>query len=148
MDCRTCLAVAGEISLTEGPRIDLDPHWMVEHCHPVSTPGWFVLVLKRHARALHDLSDDEATSLGHWLPRISRAMHRATGCEVEYVIQLAEGPGFHHVHFHLMARGDDWPDRVRGPRVFDAFGACPFVDRDRQTALVRALEDSLFDGRA
>jgi hypothetical protein len=43
MDCQTCPALQGEIRLTEGPRIDLDQHWMVEHCHPVSTPGWFVL---------------------------------------------------------------------------------------------------------
>ncbi len=118
---------------------------MVEHCHPVSTPGWFVLVLKRHARALHDLTDDEAASLGHWLPRVTRAMHRVTQCEVEYVIQLAEGTGFHHVHFHLMARDEQWPDQLRGPRVFAAFGAEPAVGRERQTELVEALGAALAD---
>ena len=143
MGCRTCQAIAGEISLTLGPRIDLDEHWMVEHCHPVSMPAWLVLVLKRHARALHDLTDDEGASLGHWLPRIVRALHGATGCEIEYVIQLAEGEGFHHVHFHLMARAHGWPADLRGPKVFGAFGAVPHVSAEEQTSIVEAVRAAL-----
>lgn len=143
MQCQTCRAIAGEISLTLGQRIDLDEHWMIEHCHPVSTVGWLVLVLKRHARALHELTEAEGVALGHWLPRVTRAMHDATGCEVEYVIQLAEGAGFHHVHFHLMARTPDWPSELRGPRVFDAFGAEPHVSGNEQTAIVESVRAAL-----
>lgn len=122
MECQTCRAIAGEISLTNGPRVDLDEHWLVEHCHPVAVVGWLVLVLKRHARALHELTDDEAVALGRWLPALTRAMHEVTRCEVEYVVQFAEGEGFHHVHFHLMARTAAWPNEYRGPEVFDTFG--------------------------
>lgn len=143
MDCQTCRALAGEISLTLGPRIDLDEHWMIEHCHPVSTPGWLVLVLKRHARALHDLTADEGESLGRWLPNVASAMHAPTGCEVEYAIQLAEGVGFHHVHFHLMARTPDWPAELRGPQVFDAFGAQPAVTPEQQTDIVEGVRAAL-----
>lgn len=143
MECQTCRAIAHEISLTEGPRIDLDEHWMLEHCHPVSMPGWLVLVLKRHARALHELTDAEGEALGHWLTRVTRAMHTVTGCEVEYAIQLAEGAGFHHVHVHLMARRDDWPTELRGPRVFEAFGADPRVTAEQQTAIIDGVRAAL-----
>jgi diadenosine tetraphosphate (Ap4A) HIT family hydrolase len=146
VECQTCRAVAGEISLTEGPRIDLDEHWMVEHCHPVAVVGWLVLVLKRHARALHELSDGEAAALGRWLPALARAMHRATECEVEYVVQFAEGVGFHHVHFHLMARTTAWPDAYRGPRVFDAFGTHTPVSAEDVAVFVTAVAAAL--GRA
>jgi len=143
VQCQSCRSVAGEVSLTLGTRIDLDEHWMIEHCDPVSMAGWFVLVLKRHARALHELTDDEWRSFGAWMPRIMRAMHAVSGCEVEYVVQFAEGPGFAHVHFHLMPRGGDWPEGLRGPRVFGAFGAGPLVDGDEQTRLVEALRAAL-----
>ena len=58
-------------------------------------------------------------------------------------MQFAEGPGFAHVHVHLMARGHEWPEGLRGPRVFGAFGAGPLVDADEQTRLVEALRAAL-----
>lgn len=120
--CGSCRAIAGEIRLINADRLELDGHWRLEHAHPVAVAGWLVLVLRRHARALHDLTDDEAASLGRWLPAITRALHDATGCELEYVMQFAEGDGFHHVHFHLIARAPEWPSEYKGPAVFAAFG--------------------------
>ncbi|MEO8696218.1 MAG: HIT family protein [Acidimicrobiales bacterium] len=122
MECGSCRSLAGELVLTSAPRIDLDQYWRVEHCHPVAVAGWLVLILRRHARAIHELSDDEAAALGKWLPALSRALHDATGCELEYVMQFAEGHGFPHVHFHLVARSHDWPTDFKGPAVFAAFG--------------------------
>ena len=122
MDCGSCRALAGEIILTNGPRLELDEHWRVEHGHPVAVSGWLVLVLRRHARALHELTTAEADALGHWLPRLATALHAVTGCELEYVMQFAEGDGFHHVHFHVVARAPDWPADLRGRRVFAALG--------------------------
>src|SRR5438045_2160091 len=95
--CITCDALAGEVVLTNGPRLELDEHWRVEHCHPVAFTGWLVLVLRRHARSLHELTDAEAASLGRWVAELPKALHSATGSEVEYVMQFAEGEGFHHV---------------------------------------------------
>jgi diadenosine tetraphosphate (Ap4A) HIT family hydrolase len=120
--CRTCQALAGEISLTNAPRLDLDDYWRVEHIHPVAIAGWLVLVLRRHALALHELTDNEATALGHWLPALTRALHAATGCELEYVMQFAEAPHHHHVHFHLIARQPNWPEKFKGPAVWAAVG--------------------------
>jgi diadenosine tetraphosphate (Ap4A) HIT family hydrolase len=139
MDCGTCKALAGEIVLTNGPRLDLDPYWRVEHCHPVAVSGWLVLVLRRHARALHELTTDEADALGHWLPRLAKALHAATGCELEYVMQFAEGDGFHHVHFHLIARAPQWPDAFKGPDVFNAYGVDDPVGTAEVTRIIEAV---------
>ena len=49
MECMTCQALRGDVVLTNGPRIELDHCWHVEHCHPVETLGWLVLVLRRLA---------------------------------------------------------------------------------------------------
>lgn len=86
MTCRTCQAPAGELLLTDAPRIDLD----------------------------------EATSLAHWLPALTRALHAATASEAECVMQFAEADGFQHVHFHLIARLPGWQRTARGR----ASGAC------------------------
>ncbi|MEO5838884.1 MAG: HIT family protein [Acidimicrobiales bacterium] len=125
--------------LTTAPRLDLDEYWRVEHCHPVAVAGWWVLVLRRHARAIHDLTDDEATALGKWLPTLSRALHDATGCELEYVMQFAEGHGFHHVHFHIVARSHDWPDDLKGPRVLTAFGVADPIPPEAATRIIESL---------
>jgi diadenosine tetraphosphate (Ap4A) HIT family hydrolase len=135
----SCRALNGEVVLTNGPRLDLDEHWRVEHCYPVAIVGWLVMVLRRHARALHELTDDEAASLGRWLPRLVRAMHHATGSEVEYVMQFAEGDGFQHVHFHLVARTSDWNPVWRGPHVWGAFGTAHPVDPLQVSALINAV---------
>lgn len=95
-----------------------------------------MLVLRRHARALHDLDDDEATALGKWLPILTRALHDATGCELEYVMQFAEGAGFHHVHFHLVARSSDWSSELTGPGVFGAFGVPDPIAPEAATRII------------
>ena len=139
MTCGSCASLAGRRVLTNAPRLVLDDHWIVEHAHPVAVPGWLVLVLRRHARALHDLTDAEAAGLGRWLPALARALHAATGCELEYVAQFAEGAGFHHVHVHLVARAPEWPDDLRGPRVFAALSTSDPVGAAEATRIVEAV---------
>ncbi|MDO8390555.1 MAG: HIT family protein [Actinomycetota bacterium] len=139
MDCVTCRALAGEVVLTNAPRLDLDDHWRVEHVHPVAIPGWLVLVLRRHARAVHELTDDEALALGTWLPKLCSALHTATGCASEYVAQFAEGDGFQHVHFHLVARMPDWPTDLRGLAVFNALRDGEPIDAATATAVIDAV---------
>jgi histidine triad (HIT) family protein len=139
MSCATCRSIAGELSLTNAPRLDLDDHWLVEHAHPVAVPGWLVLVLRRHARALHDLTDDEAAGLGRWLPALTRALHAATGCDAEYVMQFAEAEDHRHVHVHLVARAPSWPADLRGPRVFAALEPGEPVGADEATRVIEAV---------
>jgi diadenosine tetraphosphate (Ap4A) HIT family hydrolase len=143
MECSTCRAIAGDITLTNAPRLDLDEHWLAEHCHPVARRGWIVLILRRHARAIHELTDAESLALGHWLPTLARALHRVTGCESEYVMQFAEGDGFHHVHFHIVARAADWPDEFRGPHVFAAMRTPDPIGSMQATEVILALSEIL-----
>jgi hypothetical protein len=37
MECMTSQAVRGDVVLTNAPRVDLDPSWHLEHCHPVES---------------------------------------------------------------------------------------------------------------
>jgi diadenosine tetraphosphate (Ap4A) HIT family hydrolase len=98
-----------------------------------------VLVLRRHARALHELSVEESAALGRWLAVIPKALHHATGSEVEYVMQFAEGEGFHHVHFHIVARAADWNPEWTGPGVFGAFGVDEPVGPESVTRVMNAV---------
>jgi hypothetical protein len=118
----TCRALAGEIVLTNGPRLELDDHWRVEHAHPVAVAvavavaGWLVLVLRRHARALHELTEEEATTLGRCPAVLPEALHHATGSEVEGLEPVVEGPG-----------------------VFGALGVDEPVSAERTTQVVHAV---------
>lgn len=121
--CKSCQAIQGHLSLTNVPRILETPHWIVEHIYPTSILGWLVLVINRHAAAVHDLTPDESRSLGEMTVLLCRALHDVLQTEKEYVAQWAEGPGFQHVHFHIIPRGPAWPEALKGPSVFSAMGA-------------------------
>jgi histidine triad (HIT) family protein len=69
------------------------------------------LVIPKEARAtLADLSDDAAAAVGRALPRICRAVQKATGCEAFNVLQN-NGEAAHqavmHVHFHIIPKQAD-----------------------------------------
>jgi diadenosine tetraphosphate (Ap4A) HIT family hydrolase len=121
-ECQSCQAVQGLITLTNAPRVFETAHWTIEHINHTSIKGWLILTVKRHCRAIHDLTRVEAEELGKLLPLVCRALHATMKTECEYIMQLAEGEGFHHVHFHIIARMPDWPEELRGRRVFDGVG--------------------------
>jgi diadenosine tetraphosphate (Ap4A) HIT family hydrolase len=98
------------------PYVYIGDHFIVDHCVPVARPGWFVIVTRRHAAALHELSGDEWVEFGALLPRLIAALHTAAKSEKEYVLQLAEAPGFQHIHWHVVAINSD--DTARGTEVF------------------------------
>lgn len=50
-----------------------------------------MLVLKRHAAALHELTSDEFAELGELLERTVRVLHTVTGSAKEYASCFAEG---------------------------------------------------------
>jgi diadenosine tetraphosphate (Ap4A) HIT family hydrolase len=99
-------------------QLHLDEHWRLVHARPAGSgpfAGWLVLVPRRHVRAMHELTDEEAAGLARWLVPACRALHRVTGCDVEYVAQLADDADEPHVHLHLMARDAGAPRCRRGP---------------------------------
>jgi histidine triad (HIT) family protein len=80
--------------------------------------GHTLVIPKEGAAYLHELSDEAAAALGRVLPRLCRAVVRATGARAYNVLQN-NGTEAHqvvmHVHFHIIPRhggrglGIGWP---------------------------------------
>lgn len=70
-------------------------------------PGHVLVVPKEPAVTLDDLSDDSAAAVGRVLPRICRAVMKATGADATNVLQN-NGSIAHqavpHVHFHVIPK--------------------------------------------
>src|SRR5262244_2850421 len=83
--------------------------------------GHTLVIPKEPAVTLEQLSDESAAAIGRVLPRLSRAVLRATGATAFNVLQN-NGVGAHqavmHVHFHIIPKyadgaglGIGWPAR-------------------------------------
>lgn len=116
--CYSCEALRGERHISPGQRIFEGKWWVVEHAWPTSVVGWVVLVLRRHAGALHELAADELTEMGTLLARVVRALHAETDCAKEYLACFAEAEHFQHVHLHVVPRATGLPQELQGPRIF------------------------------
>jgi histidine triad (HIT) family protein len=85
---------------------------------PLST-GHTLVIPKEAAATLDQLSDESAAALGRVLPRLCRAVKRATGVDAYNVLQnngTAAHQAVHHVHFHIIPKpssdqglGIEWP---------------------------------------
>ncbi|MFO0680945.1 MAG: HIT family protein [Sandaracinus sp.] len=71
--------------------------------------GHTLVIPKERKAYLHELSDDQAAAIGRVLPRIARAVMKATGAS-QYNLLQNNGPLAHqavfHVHFHIIPRTD------------------------------------------
>ena len=69
--------------------------------------GHTLVIPKERKAQLHQLSDDSAAAIGRVLPRLCRAVMRATGATAYNVLQN-NGPAAHqvvmHVHFHIIPK--------------------------------------------
>ena len=117
-DCRSCQSLQGLAKLTNAPRVYESERWVVEHVSPTNVLGWFVIVLNRHAEAIHELEAAELDELNRIWPTLCRILGEMEGVAKEYVAQFAEKENFHHVHFHVIAARADWPKDWKGPGVF------------------------------
>src|SRR5262245_4291564 len=80
--------------------------------------GHTLVIPKERKAYLHELSEESAAALGRVLPRLCRAVMKATGA-TDYNVLQNNGPAAHqvvmHVHFHIIPkRGDKglgilWP---------------------------------------
>jgi histidine triad (HIT) family protein len=86
--------------------------------------GHTLVIPKEPAETIDQLSDESAAALGRVLPRISRAVVRATGATAFNILQN-NGEAAHqavmHVHFHIIPKyadgsglGIQWPARSLG----------------------------------
>jgi len=123
-------------------RVARTGRFSVAHAFNSSLEGWLVVLPRRRVVRVGDLDDDEARELGPLLSDVSAALRDVVGCEKTYVVQLAESPGYHHVHFHVVPRQADLPEAHRGPRVFGLLGdAVEPVADDRQDAIALAVRE-------
>ena len=77
--------------------------------NPVS-PGHTLVIPKIAVATVDQMSDDSAAAVGRVLPRIARAVLKATGTR-EFNILQNNGAGAHqavfHVHFHIIPKHAD-----------------------------------------
>ena len=116
--CPVCAANSGEARISPGPVIHNGRWWLVEHAYPSSLLGWIVIVLKRHAEALHQLSVEEGRELGLLQHAASISLHRMLKTAKEYSLCLGEAPHFSHLHFHVGPRPPDVREDRKGTQAF------------------------------
>lgn len=125
MECLTCLSNSGERRISPGVTIFEGRYWYLEHAYPSALKGWLVAVLKRHVEALHALTAEEFAELGVIQARVTKLLFDVLDCEKEYVMCLAEGPGFHHIHVHIVPKPRDLPDELKATRIFALLKVTP-----------------------
>lgn len=100
--------------------------------NPLS-PGHTLVIPKEPAETLDELSDEASAAIGRVLPRLCRAVQRASGCQAYNVLQnngrLAHQAVF-HVHFHIIPRtldgrglGVGWKPQRLTPEAGEALRA-------------------------
>lgn len=139
--CISCRGLAGAPRISPGPPIYIGQYWQIEHAYPSKLVGWLVIVLRRHAAALHELTAAEFAEFGPLLERTVRVVHEALGSAKEYVACYAEQGGFEHVHFHVVPRAADLPEEFRGAGSFALLGVSRAEAAD--PASVKAFCESL-----
>lgn len=147
MECWTCKSNAGEKRISPGPTIFEGKYWLVEHAYPVKVIGWIVIVLKRHAEALHELSTEEFIELAQIQARLIPLLHEELHCEKEYVVCYAEMEHFQHIHFHVFAKPADLSEEFRGGGSFALLKIMPeeAVSPNEVVAFCELLKKRFFD---
>ena len=107
----------GETIFSKIVRGEIPSHKVYEDAHvfafldvsPLSR-GHTLVIPKEPAATLDALSDEAAAAIGRVLPRICRAVMKATGVSAYNVLQN-NGPLAHqavfHVHFHIIPKPND-----------------------------------------
>jgi histidine triad (HIT) family protein len=77
--------------------------------NPISR-GHILVIPKEPAETLDTLSDDSAAAIGRVLPRLARAVMKATGAYAYNVLQNNQALAHQavmHVHFHIIPKYED-----------------------------------------
>jgi diadenosine tetraphosphate (Ap4A) HIT family hydrolase len=125
MECWTCRSNTGEKRISPGPTIFEGNYWFVEHAYPVKILGWLVIVLKRHAEALHELTLEEFAELAQIQAKVIPLLHEELHSEKEYISCYAEMEHFRHIHVHIFARPADLPEELKGGHSFALLKVTP-----------------------
>jgi len=145
-DCVFCEIAAGRLEASEiyddelvTALMDIYP-WRPAHA---------LVVVKRHARSITELGEEERNRLFEVTARVARAMRAgALGCDDMHIV-LNDGPAANqsipHVHVHLVPRwrGDMWKLALRllEHPFSRLLGPAKRAELDRQAAEIRAAFD-------
>jgi histidine triad (HIT) family protein len=100
--------------------------------------GHTLVIPKERKAFLHELSDEQSAAIGRVLPRLARAVMKATGATAYNVLQnngRAAHQAVFHVHFHIIPRTDDGGLGLR----WDASK----LDPDQGRELARVIADAI-----
>ncbi len=125
MECWTCRSNSGEKRISPGPMIFEGKYWFVEHAYPIKIIGWLVIVLKRHAEALHELNAEEFSELAQIQAKLIPLLHEELHSEKEYISCYAEMEHFRHIHVHVFAKPIDLPEELKGGGSFALLKVTP-----------------------
>lgn len=99
--------------------------------------GHTLVIPKEPAVTLDQLSDESSAAIGRVLPRLCRAVKKATGCDAYNVLEN-NGAGAHqaveHVHFHIIPK----PSSEKGLGIRWPAGK---LDPNEAPDLARAIAD-------
>jgi diadenosine tetraphosphate (Ap4A) HIT family hydrolase len=102
-------------------------------------PGWTIMVLKRHATELHQLSADERHGLVDELSRLAQALgDEYTAAKMNYELL---GNQVAHIHWHVIPRRPDDP-APRAP-VWTVEHAPRRLDDAKAAARITSLQGRL-----
>ncbi|MDH5676921.1 MAG: HIT family protein [Myxococcales bacterium] len=129
-DCVFCKILAGE---SEASFVAQDDHAVAIMDIGQINPGHVLVIPRRHAVQLGDLSEDEAANVFRLVHRVAQALPksglRCEGYRLSQVNGAAAGQDVFHVHFHLVPR-------FRG----EAVRMCILVDEERPRYSRRELD--------
>ena len=106
-ECIFCQIAAGRIP--SASLIETDKVFSFLDINPVN-PGHALVIPKRHAASLLDLTQDELHVLCFAVKRVAAAVKEATGADGFNVLQndgAVAGQIIRHVHFHVIPRRED-----------------------------------------
>lgn len=125
-DCIFCKIVSGDIPCA---KVYEDEHVLAFLDINPLMPGHTLLIPKKHAETIFDMSPEEAAACGAALPKVASAVFKGMDAEGMNILQNnheISGQEIFHVHFHLMPRktGDGfkvpWPAKQYGPGEMEA----------------------------
>lgn len=119
MECYVCKSLSGKKRISPGSVIHTGKYWIVEHAYPSALKGWMVIVLKRHAEALHELTKKEFVELAEISEKLIKRLHKILKCEKEYSMCLAEKEHFYHIHVHIVPKPYNLSKELKGAKIFE-----------------------------
>ena len=127
MDCIFCKIVKGEIPSYKVYEND-DVYAFLDISQ--GTKGHTLLIPKKHAATVYDLSETAAETIFKVVPKLSNALKKAFNPIGLNLISNNEKPHqtVHHFHIHLIPRYDDDTIKLEMVNNFDAYEQKDYVD--------------------